>query len=99
MRLLLVAALLALPTVAAAHNHRTAAQPVSIRISCFRGPWQEIIWDRPEVVFLDGLTAYGYSPSDALAIGTRVCHDPQGVTDPSYLVGVLQSILRTQRPR
>lgn len=101
MRLLTLtaAALLALPTVAAAQSRHTAAQTVTIQIACFRGPWQEIIWDRPEVSFTDDLVAYGYSEADALAIGTRICRDPQGVTDPAHMVGVLQQILRTQPPR
>jgi len=99
MRLILAAALLALPTAAAAHNHRAAAEPVSIRIACFRGPWQEIIWDRPDVSFTDGLVAAGYSQSDALAIGTRICRDPEGVNNHQHLVDTLRHILRTEPRR
>ena len=98
---LAAAGLLALPTAAAAtHPQRAqASAPVTIQILCFRGPWREIIWDRAEVAFIDDLTAYGYSQAEAQAIGTRVCRDPQGVTDPNSLVGLLQGILRSQPPR
>ena len=95
---LTAAALLALPGVASAHSHRQAVQPVTIQIACFRGPWREIIWDRAEVSFTDDLVAAGYSLTQAEAIGTRICRDPQGVENPQYLVGVLQGILRTERP-
>ena len=101
MRLLTLtaAALLALPTAAlATHPHGATTGP-TIQIACFRGPWQEIIWDRPEVSFTDDLVAVGYSEADALAIGTRICRDPQGVSDPNHMVGVLQGILRSEPPR
>jgi hypothetical protein len=92
--LALTAALILTPTLAQAQNHQ-----VRIGIECFRGPWQEIIWDRPEVGFTDDLVAYGYSFAEAEAIGTRVCRDPQGIDDPHYLVGVVRHLLRTQPPR
>lgn len=93
-KLTLAAVLLAAPTLAAAQDHR-----VRIGIECFRGPWHEIIWDRPEVGFTDDLVAYGYSFAEAEAIGTRVCRDPEGVDNPQHLVAVLQQLLRSQPPR
>ena len=58
--LALAASLLAVPTLAAAHVRHSpaAARPLTIQISCFRGPWQEIIWDRAEARFTDDLVAY-----------------------------------------
>lgn len=91
---LALAALLTAPTLASAHGHA-----VRIGIECFRGPWQEIIWDRPEVGFTDDLVAYGYSFAEAEAIGTRVCRDPAGRDDPQHMVNVVQHILRTEPPR
>ena len=98
---LAAASLLAVPTLAAAHvRHAPAAvRPMTIQISCFRGPWREIIWDRAEARFTDDLVAYGYSYAEADAIGTRICRDPEGVDNPQNLVGVLRGILRTQPPR
>lgn len=97
---LIVAAALGLAIPAQAHD-RSGAHPrqVAIQIHCFRGPWREIIWDRPEVSFTDDLVAVGYSQSEALAIGTRICRDPEGVQNPGHLVDVLRQILRTERPR
>lgn len=45
-------------------------------ISCFRGPWQEVIWDRPNPIFIDTLMANGYSITTATAIAERICRDP-----------------------
>jgi len=92
--LALAACLLAAPTLAAAQN-----RAVTIQIACFRGPWHEIIWDRPEVSFTDGLVAYGYSYAEAEAIGFRVCRDPEGVDNPQHSVDVVHQILRTNPPR
>lgn len=104
---LAAACLLALPTVAAAHERHydrddaTATAPVRavpIRISCFRGPWREIIWDHANPSFTDDLVAYGYSYSEAWAIANRICQDPRGVDNSQYLVDVTQDILRTHPP-
>ncbi|HPD93156.1 MAG: hypothetical protein H6900_10480 [Rhodobacter sp.] len=91
----------AVPSLASAHASRgaAAAQRVTIPVACFRGPWHEIIWDRPEVRFTDALVAYGYSYAEAEAIGYRACRDPQGVDDPDYLAGVVREMLRSHPPR
>lgn len=46
-----------------------------VYVSCFRGPWREVIWDRPEGIFVDSLVAVGYDFTNAMAIATRVCRD------------------------
>lgn len=46
-----------------------------IHVSCYRGPWTDVIWDYPMVTFTDDLEAYGYTPERALAIATSVCRD------------------------
>lgn len=53
-----------------------AAQTVIVTVSCFRGPWQEVIWDRPEPIFIDSLMNAGYSLATAQAIAERACRDP-----------------------
>jgi hypothetical protein len=95
---LAAACLTAVPTLAAAHV-QAGAQRVVVHIECFRGPWREIIWDRPEVGFTDDLVALGYSYAEAEAIGTRVCRDPEGRDNPQHMADVVREILRTEPPR
>ena len=97
--LLIIPTLAPTPASAHARHGQAGAERVTIRIDCFRGPWHEIIWDRPEVNFTDDLVSYGYSFAEAEAIGYRVCRDPQGVDDPDYLVGTLRGLLRDHPPR
>lgn len=47
-----------------------------IYVSCYRGPWKEVIWDRPNSVFLDSLRAIGYDYATSQAIAERICRDP-----------------------
>lgn len=56
-----------------------------ITVSCWRGPWQEVIWDRPNPVFIDSLVAVGYDYPTALAIGTRICRNVATVGDPEQM--------------
>ena len=69
-----------------------------ITISCFRGPWQDVIWDRPEPVFVDSLVAAGYTFPEAHAISERVCRDIDGVDDPGHSRAVLAQIFRDTPP-
>ena len=46
-----------------------------IVVSCFRGPWRDVIWDRPNAVFVDSLVEVGYDFPTAHAIAERVCRD------------------------
>ncbi|WP_145953412.1 hypothetical protein [Oceaniglobus indicus] len=72
------------------HAHNTlngyAWNGQTIIVSCYRGPWREVIWDRPNGKFIDSLVAVGYSQPAAQAIGERVCRDQN-------LVGNLQNML------
>lgn len=70
----------------------------AITISCFRGPWREVIWDKPNAVFLDGLTRIGYSPAQAYAIGRRVCRDEYGLKDPEYLKSTFRRLIAEKPP-
>lgn len=58
-----------------------ATQTVVVTVSCFRGPWQEVIWDRPQPIFIDSLMNAGYSLATAQAIAERACRDPSLVGD------------------
>lgn len=75
---------LGLATSAQAHSSKTARYTAYqfpqtgdvIHVSCYRGPWKEVIWDRPNAVFLDSLRAIGYDYATAEAIAERICRDP-----------------------
>ncbi|MFD2853635.1 hypothetical protein ACFSZS_00870 [Seohaeicola zhoushanensis] len=51
-------------------------------MSCFRGPWKEVIWDRANPVFIDSLIKVGYDYPSAHAIGERICRDASLVDNP-----------------
>lgn len=46
-----------------------------IIVSCFRGPWKDVIWDRPNSNFIDSLIKIGYDYPTSHAIAERVCRD------------------------
>ncbi|MEX0285202.1 MAG: hypothetical protein AB3N23_11385 [Paracoccaceae bacterium] len=71
-----------------------------ITISCFRGPSSNVIWDRPNAVFIEDLVRFGYTYPQAHAIGERVCRDEYGVGQPQYLrTSLLQIMAETQPTR
>ena len=78
-RNLMIAALfttVAAPAVAAdAPSKAAEVLPGTITVSCFRGPWEAVIWDRPNAVFIESLVAVGYEYEKAHAIAERVCRD------------------------
>lgn len=80
------------------HRHHGAYGPTGTQIvvSCFRGPWNDVIWDRPNAVFIDSLVAIGYDFSTAHAIGERVCRDEALVGNPD---GMRETMLRIYRDR
>lgn len=54
------------------HTHGTFAQGgQQVIVSCYRGPWNDVIWDRPNAVFIDSLVAVGYQYERAYAIARR----------------------------
>jgi len=58
-----------------AHPGNHWNQGGTVYVSCYRGPWRDVIWDRPEAIFVDSLVSVGYDYTNALAIATRVCRD------------------------
>ena len=67
------------------HSHSYSRSGGKITVSCFRGPWQEVIWDRPNAVFVDSLVAIGYTFERAHAIAERICRDEALVGNPEAL--------------
>lgn len=56
-----------------------------IIVSCFRGPWDDVIWDRPNSKFVESLVDVGYDYPTAHAIAERVCRDDRLVGNPEGL--------------
>ena len=75
------------------HNHGAYGQSGSrIVVSCYRGPWKEVIWDRPNAVFVDSLASVGYDYPTAQAIATRICRDDALVGNPEALKATMRRI-------
>ncbi|WP_323765592.1 hypothetical protein [Marinovum sp.] len=94
-----VVAALAAPAIAGGKHHKkhhAEYGPTGNRIvvSCFRGPWNEVIWDRPNAVFVDSLVSVGYEYPTAHAIAERVCRDKALVGNPEGLKATMLSIYR-----
>lgn len=77
----------------------TATTATPVTVSCYRGPWKEVIWDRPNPVFLDSLVAVGYDLQTAQSIGERVCRDPNGVDDKDNLREITRAAMAEVRNR
>lgn len=75
----------------AAGNHWTRGGVVTV--SCYRGPFKKVIWDRPNAIFTDSLVAVGYSEAYALGIGNRICRDPALVDDTVGMKSAMEAII------
>lgn len=76
-----------------------AAQAQSdVRVSCYRGPWKQVIWDRANPDFIASLEVHGLSAVDARVIADSICRDPRLVNNPEGLAGEVRRVLsRTRR--
>ena len=93
---------LSLPASAAlAQNLPTkpGSNPSVITISCFRGPTSNVIWDRPNAVFIEDLVRLNYTYPQAQAIAERVCRDEYGVGQPDYLKATLLNLMARTPPQ
>jgi hypothetical protein len=93
-----LAAALAAPVTASELPTRPGSNPEAITVSCYRGPLTDVIWDRPNAIFVDSLMRRGYSIEQAEAIGNRVCRDEYGVNDPDHMIATLTRLLAETRP-
>jgi len=71
---------------------------VTVTVSCFRGPWDDVIWDRPEPVFVDSLVNAGYTYPEAHSMAERVCRDSTGVGSPENLRATMLGIIANEPP-
>jgi hypothetical protein len=81
----------------AAHTRGVVRGP-TIMVSCYRGPWQDVIWDRPNTVFIDSLVNAGYTIATAEAVGQRICRDPNGVGSSDRLLAIATQVLNESPP-
>lgn len=79
------AGLSAMSAVADQWPTKPGSNPAAITISCFRGPTSNVIWDRPNAVFVEDLVRVGYTYPQAHAIGERVCRDEYGVGNHDHM--------------
>ncbi|MCE0506993.1 MULTISPECIES: hypothetical protein [unclassified Roseivivax] len=102
---LVLAAGLALPAFAGGHKSGYHKDDLprfkggTIVVSCFRGPWNEVIWDRPNSNFVDSLVAIGYDFPTAHAIAERICRDDRLVNNPEGLKSEMLRIYYDARSR
>jgi hypothetical protein len=78
---------------------KPGSNPSVITISCFRGPTANVIWDRPNAVFIEDLVRLGYSYPQAQAIAERVCRDEYGVGRPDYMKATLLELMSRTPPK
>ncbi|MBF9043521.1 hypothetical protein HKCCE4037_09290 [Rhodobacterales bacterium HKCCE4037] len=88
----------AAPATATTYEYRMVVNTVQVTVSCFRGPFSEVIWDRPNPVFIDSLVNAGYTFPEAHAIGERVCRDPSTVDRPDAAINVMYRIFAENPP-
>ncbi|MWB79212.1 hypothetical protein GLS40_14325 [Pseudooceanicola sp. 216_PA32_1] len=83
-----------LATEAPAHDYAYTFQPSNhvIVVSCYRGPWKQVIWDHPNAKFIDSLVAIGYDFPTSEAIANRICRDQNLVFDPEGLKATMKRI-------
>ena len=67
--------------------------PGTVVVACYRGPWEGVWWDRPEIAFTDSLRAVGFDFATSQAIGERICRDPSLVNDDAALQAAMEGIL------
>lgn len=79
---------------------QTSGQAVkySITVSCYRGPWQDVIWDKPNPEFISSLTNAGYSAARAEQIGIRICRDASLVGNLAGMRAAMRQVLRNTPP-
>ena len=70
----------------------------TVLVSCYRGPLKEVIWDRPEPVFIDTLVAAGYDYPTAHAMAERICRDRSLVGNREALRGTAQGVVNSYPP-
>lgn len=72
----------------------TAKADSYILVSCFRGPWNEVIWDKANPNFVQSLVDAGYGQQEATSIANYICRDPRLVDNPIALAKEVRAAVR-----
>jgi hypothetical protein len=97
MKKLLLATAVAAGLVPVAGAAVAQSEPIVVTVSCFRGPWREVIIDQPNQIFINSLIAAGYSTGQAWGIGVQICRDQASVGNPGRLVSETYRLLGQER--
>ncbi|WP_163025998.1 hypothetical protein [Chachezhania antarctica] len=92
---------LTLPAAPAFATDGSAAKATGghpIIIDCYRGPWRQTIWDKPQGTFINDLVLNGYDFANATALATDICRDERLVGDPEGLKAALLESMKEVPP-
>lgn len=78
------------------HSHGAYGDDI-VLVSCYRGPWEAVIWDRPNPIFIETLEATGLSSKDAIRIAEAVCRDPRLVGNRAAMAKQVQRLVAEVR--
>ena len=68
-----------------------------VRVSCYRGPWDVVIWDRANPEFVDSLEANGVDPTEAQLLADSICRDQRLVDNPEAMAEAVRRLLSQAR--
>lgn len=68
-----------------------------ILVSCYRGPWNQVIWDRANPEFIASLEANGMAPVEARVIADSICRDPRLVNNPDEMATEVRRVISEAR--
>ena len=78
-------------------SNTTVTSGSVIHVSCYRGPWKEVIWDRPNPEFIQSLEDNGIGSRDAIEIAETICRDPRLVDNPTGLAKQVRRLVADVR--
>lgn len=92
--------LMALSAPAVAHesteHQKNVTQSHRIELSCYRGPFKDVIWDRAYPNFVASLESYGYPRYQAQLMADSICRDPSFIDNPDAMkTSVIEMIKQT----
>ncbi|MEM9911758.1 MAG: hypothetical protein AAF922_13335 [Pseudomonadota bacterium] len=68
-----------------------------VLVSCFRGPWNQVIWDRANPEFITSLEATGMDAVEARVIADSLCRDPRLVNNPENMAAEVRRVVYQAR--
>ncbi|MEM6577453.1 MAG: hypothetical protein AAF678_03100 [Pseudomonadota bacterium] len=68
-----------------------------VLVSCYRGPWAQVIWDRANPEFVASLEANGMDAIEARVIADSICRDPRLVNNPEQMAAEVRRVVSQAR--